>query len=72
MIDIYATREEEDDSNECEVPHEQSKGVKSRVRMILFLLCSTLFVGFRNDEIGCPYFQAFATNLPFGPLDGNT
>ena len=29
-------------------------------------------VGFQNDEIGCPYFQVFETNLPFGPLDGDT
>ena len=27
-------------------------------------------VGFHNDE--SPYFQVFATNLPFGPLDGDT
>ena len=29
-------------------------------------------VGFHNDEVGCPYFQVFATNLPFGALDGDT
>ena len=31
-----------------------------------------LIVGFHNDEVGCPYFQVFATNLRFGPLDGDT
>ena len=31
-----------------------------------------LIVGFHNDEVGCPYFQIFATNLPFRPLDGDT
>ena len=29
-------------------------------------------VGYHNDEVGCPYFQVFATNLPFGSLDGDT
>ena len=29
-------------------------------------------VGFNNDEVCCPYFQVVITNLPFGPLDGNT
>ena len=29
-------------------------------------------VGYHNDEVGFPYFQVFATNLPFGPLDGDT
>ena len=28
--------------------------------------------GFHNDEVGCSYFQVFATNLPFGPLNGDT
>ena len=32
----------------------------------------TPIVGFHNDEVGCPYFQVFATNLPFGPLDDDT
>ena len=30
LIDIYATREEKDDSDECEVAHEQSEGEKIR------------------------------------------
>ena len=29
-------------------------------------------VGFHNDDVNCPYFQVFATNLPFGSLDGDT
>ena len=29
-------------------------------------------VGFHNNGVGCPYFQVFTTNLPFGPLDGDT
>ena len=29
-------------------------------------------VAFHNDEVGYPYYQIFATNLPFGPLDGDT
>ena len=29
-------------------------------------------VGFHIDQFGCPYFQVFATILPFGPLDGDT
>ena len=28
--------------------------------------------GFHKEEVGCPYFQVFATNLPFDPLDGDT
>ena len=31
-----------------------------------------LIVGFHNDEVGCPYFQVFATTLPFDPLYGHT
>ena len=37
LIDIYATREKEDDSDECEVVHERSESAKTRVRIILFL-----------------------------------
>ena len=29
-------------------------------------------VGYHKDEVGCPYFEVYATNLPFGPLDGDT
>ena len=29
-------------------------------------------VDYYNDEVGCPYFQVFAPNLTFGPLDGDT
>ena len=29
-------------------------------------------VGFHNDQVGCPYFQVFETNLPCGPLDGGS
>ena len=29
-------------------------------------------LGFHNDEVGCQCFQAFATNLAFGLLDGDT
>ena len=35
--------EEEDNSDECEVAHERSKGAKTRVRNILFLPCSILY-----------------------------
>ena len=31
LIDIYGTRVEEDDSDECEVAHERSEGAKKRV-----------------------------------------
>ena len=31
----------------------------------------TPIIDFHNDEVGCPYFQVFATNLRFGPLDGD-
>ena len=40
VIDIYATREEKDNSDECEVAHERSEGAKTRVRVIVFLSCS--------------------------------
>ena len=40
IIDTYATREEKDDSDECEVAHERSEGAKTRVRIIVFLSCS--------------------------------
>ena len=30
-----------------------------------------VIVGFYNDEVVCPYFQVFATNLPSGSLDGD-
>ena len=36
----YATREEEDDSDECEVAHLRSEGTRTRVRIIVFLPCS--------------------------------
>ena len=29
-------------------------------------------VGYYKDEVGCPYIQVFATNLPSGQLDGDT
>ena len=32
----------------------------------------TPIVGFHNDEVDCLYFQVFATNLPFAPLDVDT
>ena len=41
-IDIYATSEEEDNSDECEVTHERSESAKTQVRIILFLPCSIL------------------------------
>ena len=42
-IYIYGTREQEDNSDECEVSHVRSKGAKTRVRIILFLPCRTLY-----------------------------
>ena len=29
-------------------------------------------IGFYIDEVDCPYFQVFATNLSFSPLDVDT
>ena len=43
IMDIYATREKEGGSDECEVAHERSGGAKTWVRIILFLPCSILY-----------------------------
>ena len=48
------------------LPH--TKNISQKIRQRQF--CT--IAGFHNDEVGCPYFQVFATNLPFGLLNGET
>ena len=60
-IDIHATREEKDDSDECKVAHERSEGTKTRVRIIVFLLCSIHF-----------FFSCMHRNGHFSYLKRNT